>query len=62
MPIDRRYKMPVERRMVGGRAFHYVEWRKTKKEAQEVADRIDRAGSTTRLFPFQHGWSIYIHS
>jgi hypothetical protein len=59
---DSRYAMPKEKRKFGGHIYGYLEWARTKKEAQARADRCKngRAGCIGAVItPYKNGYAIY---
>ncbi len=59
---DTRYKFPKETRKIGGKVYHYLEWRRLKSEAEKAAVRGRGKGDLIRIVPAAHGYAIYMRS
>lgn len=57
---DTRYKMPPERRKIGGKVYRYFMWFSRKADAEKEAKRqTDKYGLITKVVRSLNGWAIY---
>ncbi len=56
---DTRYKMPKQTRKIGGKVYHYLEWRKLKAEATKAAEFWRGRGESVRVARSNNGYAIY---
>lgn len=57
--VNGRYKMPTERRLIGGHSYRYLELGRTKKEAEKRESWWQAKGMFTRLAKLSYGWAVY---
>lgn len=56
---DSRYRMPKQTRKIGGKVYHYLEWRRLKSEAEAAAEHWRKKGDSVRVVKALHGYAIY---
>ncbi len=47
--VDRRYAFPADTRKIGGKVYHYLESRTSKKEAEAYAEVWRNKGKSVRV-------------
>jgi len=57
--VDRRYRMPKEKRKIGGVVYTYFMASANKREAESDAERWRRKGWKVRIVPYGGAYALY---